>query len=459
MIGNLIRSFEGKKILILGFGLEGQSTYQFVRRHYPEIPLTIADKDYNLHKRIPGYMSDRNLTLATGTGYLRGIAGFDMIFKSPGIPFRDIEQPVVFTSQADLIIRHFRSQVIGVTGTKGKSTTASLLYHILQLAGIKSVLVGNIGIPPLDLVSEWDDRILIIYELSSHQLEHLQTSPHISILLNLYQEHLDRYLSFKDYGEAKLNIVRFQRKGDQFIYNLDDKIISGHLDSMDIHSNRICYSPKSDKPTDCTLKGNNLIQFHPGGYSVVFPTNDFQLKGEHNLMNIMAAVNCCMVLGVGPGIILRGINTFKGLEHRLEYVGYYEGIHFYNDSIATVPEATMHAIKALEHVDTLILGGFDRGIDYSELVGFIAGSTVRNVIFVGQAGQRIKQMMLQDNLHNKQLLDAADYKEVVSLAKKYTRKNTICLLSPAAASYDMFSDFKERGNVYKDLTRRMDPEQ
>lgn len=451
MTSRLIEYLEKKHLLILGFGMEGQSTYHYIRKHLPAKQLVIADRDPNLEDRILFLHNDANLSLISGEAYTRSLNSFDLVIKSPGVLLDGNDRKATITSQTDMVMQLFRKQVIGITGTKGKSTTSSLLYHILQRAGKEVVLVGNIGIPPFDLIDHWSDQTMIIYELSSHQLQGITLSPHISILLNLYQEHLDHYPSFAAYQSAKLAIIRYHRSDDFAILNTDDERIAFHLKTISLRSRQYGFSVKSLSRQGCSLLPEGIIRFSANGESSDFFTGRTSLKGEHNRMNMMAAVCASKIINIPDKHIQEGLDTFKGLAHRMEYLGLFHGIHYYNDSIATVPEATIHAIKALHDVDTLILGGFDRGIDYQELVRFLMDSSVTNLIFIGEAGERIKQMFPVQTGEVKRLLSANNLKEVVQLAMALTRKNTICLLSPAAASYGMFKDFKERGDSFREL--------
>jgi len=214
-----------KRILILGFGKEGESTYNFLRLHYGSPDITIADNNNDIVTKI----SDSSIKFITGEKYLDNLNDFDIIFKSPGISLNHLPYKVKrkkITSQTDIFLEFFSSQIIGITGTKGKSTTSSLIYHIFKLNSDKVVLVGNIGVPPFDILNEISHDTKIVFELSSHQLEYITKGPHIAILLNFYQEHLDYYSSFEDYQLSKFNITQFQEEGDIFIYNSDDKLIN-----------------------------------------------------------------------------------------------------------------------------------------------------------------------------------------------------------------------------------------
>lgn len=450
----LTRLFRDKKILILGFGREGQSTYKLIREYFPEKMLTIADQRSEIQELLSN--GDRFLSFQSGEDYMNNLINFDLIVKTPGISLQNLPEVAMsgkVTSQTDLFLQVFSRQVIGVTGTKGKSTTASLIYHILHAAGREVVFVGNIGMPPFEVVDTLSESTKIVFELSSHQLEFITKAPHISILLNLFQEHLDHYTSLQAYHLAKWNIAIAQQPDDYFIYNSENRDIMSLLEHKKPLSHLFPYSLNSFAEQGISINGGEVV-FRIGDISSVLFRSDIPraIPGDHNLMNAMAAAAACHLSGVSAKAIAGGISSFKGLPHRIEFVGVFDGISYYNDSIATIPEATIEAVRTLHEVGTLILGGFDRGIDYGVLVDFLAGSDVSTIIFIGEAGRRI-YLALQKANSEKKLLLADDYTEVVNLARRNTAKGKICLLSPAAASYDMFRNFEERGEVYKKIVK------
>jgi UDP-N-acetylmuramoylalanine--D-glutamate ligase len=456
MLDLIRRELENKKVLLLGFGREGQSSYRLIRQVLPALHLTIADADQSV---IGNEMlqEDRFVNFHLGKGYLEGLTSFDRILKTPGISLKDIStdlDPSSIASQTDLFLRRYSSQVIGVTGTKGKSTTATLVHHILKLAGKESLLMGNIGRPAFDFIDEIGPETNLVYELSSHQLEFVRNSPHLAVLLNLYQEHLDAYRSFYDYQVAKMNIAKYQIKGDYFIFNNDDERIREFVSMMELPG-RLPFSLKKVLAAGCYIQNGEIVCSSGGKKEVIFDLKrKIKLKGDHNLLNIMAAICVCKQLGIDNEIIAEGVSSFRGLEHRIEYVGEFNGIHFYDDSIATIPEACIEALKALDKVDTLILGGFDRGIDYSGLAKFLSASSVRNMIFTGEAGRRILHEIRDIKKPEQTLFLIHCFDEFKDIAFNVTRKGYICLLSPAAASYDEFLNFEMRGKRFKELVRK-----
>ena len=447
--------FNGKRIFIAGFGREGRSSYLLIRKLFPypsnEITLAIADKNTAIQTDTM-LTADRDIALFTGNSYLSHAGEYDVILKSPGIPtfdFNGIAHPENISSQTDIFLQLYANQTIGITGTKGKSTTTNLIYSMMKMVNPNTIMAGNMGLPLFDSIENIDSNTILVLELSSHQLENIHLSPHIGIVLNLFQEHLDHYNSYTDYQMAKLNIGLHQSDNDVFIYCKDNDELDTLVQKTEIKSIVLPYSMNHKLPFGCYLDGNDF-KLSPTNTVIYNITSKRYLQGSHNLSNCMAVFLVGHCYGIADDVIATAIANFKGLEHRLEYVTTKNDITFYNDSISTIPEATIAAVEALKDVDTLILGGFDRGIDYTALATFIAQSTIANIAFVGNAGQRIYNL-LGSTGQNKNCLLSNNYTMVVNWCFQHTAKGKICLLSPAASSYDMFKNFEERGQVFKQL--------
>jgi UDP-N-acetylmuramoylalanine--D-glutamate ligase len=415
----LIDNLKDKNILILGFGKEGKSTYRWLRYHFPDKLLGVADKNSNIISLI----EDEHVNFHVEEDYLSSINEYDIIIKSPGISLKDkkYRNSGKITSQTDIFLEYFKEQTIGVTGTKGKSTTSSLIAHILKGAGKNVILLGNIGIPAFDKIEEIDKGTIVVFELSAHQLEFVDHSPKVAVLLNIFPEHLDHFDSFESYMKAKLNIGKFQDYNDVMIVD------------------------KNQKKYIELFKSNKLFI-----EEVDINEEDILLKGNHNRRNLDAAFKAVNVFGISREKSQAAISTFKPLSHRLEYIGQYGGIHFYNDSIATVPEATIEAVKAIGEVNTIILGGFDRGLDYAEMLCFLRDDkNIKNMIFTGPAGEIMLKMVTTQSADGKNYYFAKDMEEVFEIIKNNVPKESVCLLSPAAASYDSYHNFEHRGEEFK----------
>lgn len=457
MIEKLRALLNGKKVLILGFGREGQSTYQLIRSYFPEMPLTIADgKEDHSEAKMAGD-SDPNVRIVLGNLYLDEIHKHDFIFKSPGISLQNfaLEEGTVLSSQTQVFLETYSSQTIGITGTKGKSTTSSLIYHILKETGRDCLLVGNIGIPAFSAIPNIKPETMIVYELSGHQLESVTVSPHIAILLNIFEEHLDHFGNYERYIKSKTKIAEFQNENDFLIINSDQTDLPNYL-PKDLKSKKLRFSLNQNLNTQIFVKDEIIYLDLNAGLTPIIKINEVKnLIGKHNQYNIMAAILSCSEVGLPPNQIKAGIKSFHSLEHRLEYVGFFKGIHFYNDSISTIPEATIEALKSLPDTDTLILGGFDRGINYKNLIQFILESKVRNLILMGPVGKRMNSIFNSFKLTDKFIFEANSLEEAFVHVLNVTATNKICLLSPAAASYDAFKNFEERGNLYKKIARNL----
>lgn len=427
----LTQLLSDRRILIAGYGREGKSTHALLEKLLPGQSVDIACNDAEIYDHL-----DR--AAQQGRPY-------DLIVKSPGISTMKFEGRCdldTITSQTDLFLQVYHDITVGVTGTKGKSTTTTLIHHVLSHAYTQRrvVLAGNMGIPLFDIIEQIDAESLVVAEFSCHQLENIHRAPGFGVILNLYQEHLDHYHSYRDYQMAKMQLMLRQEAGDHCFYCCDSDDLRALVSEV---------------------SATVVSQLHPYSYASAMEAHADQLEshlqGPHNVSNIFVAQQLTGMMSVSQIQFADALSSFTGLPHRLELVGTYQGIIFYNDSISTIPEACIAAVKALRQVDTLILGGFDRGIDYSPLAQFLStslGEKVRNIAFVGEAGSRMHrewEALPQSPIQGKELLFSSDYPEIVAWCYQHTRAGHICLLSPAAASYDAFKNFEQRGDVYKQL--------
>lgn len=453
MINNLIDYLRNKKIIILGFGKEGQSTYRFIRKNLPKQKIYISDVSNKNEKLI---LDDDNVETIFGENYLEGLEKYDIIMKSPGISFAGMDiskYKEKIKSQLELLLEYVKVKyTIGITGSKGKSTTSSLIYQVLKEQNKECLLLGNIGVPVFDCIEDMTEETVVVLEMSSHQLEFMKVSPDISILLNIYEEHLDHYNSLQEYSEAKMNIGRYQKENDYFLYNSDNELIQECLTRFENKTHNKCLisyngNVNKEKNTNIYIEDDYIYVGNKKIYNINEKRN---LVGTHNLNNIMFVIGVCVLLNLDIKIAISTINNFKGLPHRIEFVGRYNDIIFYNDSIATIPEAAMNSIKALKNVNTLIFGGMDRGINYNEFIEFLNTGIVEHLICMPDTGYKIADK-LDNKLH---IYRTESLEEAVRIAKEVTKKDMICLLSPAAASYGFFKNFVEKGEKYKEIVRR-----
>jgi len=393
--------------LILGIGREGLDTLKYLKEVFPKKIFAIADQKEELDSKTKKAIEGMDVFL--GKDYLKNVKDFDVIIKSPGIPFFKYKDKL--TSQTELFFDNCPGEIIGVTGTKGKSTVASLIHSILK----GSYLVGNIETPSLSFLSKAKKDDIFVYELSSHQLMNLKKSPHIAVFLNIYPEHLDYYKNFEEYFSAKKNIYKYQSESDYLIFNPE-------------------IEPRT-KAKKIKIDVNDFAQF--------LKNNQHFLEITH-IDNLIAVLNVAKLFNVPEKDIIKSLNKYKRLPHRLEFVGEFKGIRFYDDSIATIPEAVVYALDSLgDDVETIILGGLDRGIKYDKLVKRIKKSNIKTIIAFPDSGEKIVK-----NIRSR-IYKVDNMKDAVDLAYKHTSKGKICLMSPASPSFNLFKDYKERGDLFK----------
>ena len=430
-INTIFKRLRGKRILILGFGREGRSSLAFIKKFLPHAEVGIADKNESAFKDLTvnpnGPTNPNNPKIHFGDNYLDAISSYDIVLKTPGISLKDQDIDLTkITSQTDLFLEEFHSQIIGVTGTKGKSTTSTLIYHLLKESGRDAILAGNIGIPVFDIIEKINNNSIIVFELSAHQLQFIHRSPHIGILLNVFEEHLDHFGTFEAYRDAKLNIIRKMGEKDWTVTNDE---FCYEADKMMLHSLNYQY------------------------YDFGVDWDEMPLKGAHNQLNVKAALCAIYAFGIPVDDVLPHLKTFQPLEHRQELVGTFHGVTFYNDSISTIPQAAIAALQTIKNVTFLLLGGFDREIDYTPLIKYLVENPIRHILYTGKAGERMVKMLHDAGYHG-DVKKIKDLNEAFENIKYLSKSGDVCLLSPAAASYDQYKNFEERGRIFKELARK-----
>jgi len=427
-----IKSLENKKVLVLGLGREGIDNLKFLRKVFPKKLLGVGDalRLSQLSKKTQKVINkDRKLRRHLGKDYLKALRRYDVILKTPGIPPKIIVpflgKTKKITSQAEIFFDNCPGKIIGITGTKGKSTTTSLIYKVLKENSVKAHLVGNIGKPVLSLLLKSTPKDIYVYELSSYQLFNLKRSPHVAVLLNIFPEHLDYHRNFKEYIKAKSNITRYQNKKDFFIFNSQNKIVR-----------QIAQKSKAKKISIDSIKVKK------------FTTH---LLGEFNFQKIKAAFAIARIFKIPDKKIIGSIKKFKPLPHRLEYIGTYKGIKFYNDALSTIPQATIEALNTLgSKVETIFLGGYERNLSYRTLIKRILKSKIKTIILFPATGERIwREMLTLKGKRRFKVFLVQNMKDGVKLSFEYTGRGKICLLSTAAPSFSLWRDYKEKGNLFK----------
>ncbi len=401
-----------KRILIWGYGREGKSSEDYIKKFCEPKSVEIFE------------------------GKIEDIIEreYDLIIKSPGIKMMDYEplNKKKYTSQTELFLNQYRDQVIGITGTKGKSTTSSMMAHVLnECSGKKTLLMGNIGLPCFDYCEQIDKDTLIVFELSCHQMMHTKVSPHVAVFLNLYEDHLDYYHSMEAYFNAKSHITSYQEEGDFFYKGINVPEINTKAETRVVTEEEVKEVP-------------------------------LKVFGDHNQLNATFVRRVCSeVFGCSDEAITKALESFTGLPHRLQHIGNFGGIDWYDDSISTIPEAAVNALKSIPMVKTILIGGMDRGIDYDLIEDFMSENEEYNYICMYESGKRVHDEFLykypkfRNSGAGRNIVYVNDLVLAVKKAAEITPTGCGCVLSPAAASYGYFKNFEDRGDRFAELVRSL----
>ncbi|QQG44831.1 MAG: UDP-N-acetylmuramoyl-L-alanine--D-glutamate ligase [Candidatus Roizmanbacteria bacterium] len=401
---------KNKKILILGYGKEGKSTERFLKEKIPDLKVDATDKTID-----PDYLSKQK--------------DYDLVIKTPGIPKHLVTVP--YTTATNIFFANTNNLIIGVTGTKGKSTTASLIYSILKQAGENVRLVGNIGNPMLDELGKGvNPEEIFVIELSSYQLDDIHYSPHIAVIVSLFPDHMNYHGNIENYYEAKHNLIRFVKENDYFVYNDQNQILS-------------------------LWAKQAVCKTIPFDIDIPVAEQQLPLIGEHNKKNIQAAITIARILNIKDEIIATAIKSFKPLPHRLQNVGTFRGITFYDDAISTTPESTIAAINSFEKIGTIFLGGEDRGYDFSKLIELLIKRKISNIVLFPDSRKRILESLRVHAETLPNILQTENMEEAVRFAYENTPVGTICLLSTASPSYSLWKDFQEKGDLFQSYVKQV----
>lgn len=406
---------------MLGLGREGKSVLNYLKKssQFKKAKIEILDKK-------------------NGKDYLKGLARFDLIFRSPGVPYnlpeliKAREDGVAFSSVTRLFFENYKGKTIGVTGTKGKGTTSTLIYKILKAAGKKVFLAGNIGKSAIEALANNQNTPLAVLELSSFQLHDLDISPEVAVILDIFPDHQDSHSNLREYYEAKANIARFQKKADKIFYFADNAM-----------SRKLAMKSPAQKMAVDFRKFNE------------FKKTDLLIKGVHNFRNAVMAATVAKSLGVDWGTIKRAVKVYRGLEHRLEFIRKVGGVSFYDDSASTNPMTTAAALAAFgKEKKILIAGGQDKGLDYSPLRAALKKNKTQLVILFGEDKNKIRSAIRK----SAKIKFVKNLEEAVILAYKELKladSESNVIFSPGAASFDMFQDYADRGRRFKNLVNKL----
>ncbi len=448
----------GKKVLIIGAGRSGIAASRFLAARGAVVAL-------NDRKPFVDWPNEALRLKGEGVGLLTGdvpswlLDQVELVVLSPGVPTKSI--PARYADRAgaevigeiELAWRYLRGRVVGITGTNGKTTTTALVGKLLEEAGIPVQVGGNIGTPLISLVESSREDGWTVVELSSYQLETIKEfRPTVALVLNLMPDHMDRYDSLADYGAAKHRIFRNQTTGDAAILNADDEIVASWAKGLSAHV--VMFSIERELEEGLFLRnGRELVARTFAGERVLLTRDEMQLKGLHNVQNVLAALAAGLACGASPDSMRETVRRFTPVEHRLERVAEVEGVTYYNDSKATNVDAAAKALEAL--VDepgriVLILGGRGKNAPYAPLAPLVR-EKVGKLVLIGEDADRI-----EEELKNyAPTVRATDMADAVRLAHAAARRGDIVLLAPACASFDMFTGFEHRGRVFKEAVRKM----
>jgi UDP-N-acetylmuramoylalanine--D-glutamate ligase len=423
------------KIALIGYGQEGQSAYQYYKAQFPDAEFVIYDEAEK-----PKFDAPEDAELICGPDVLQDVIEADLVVRcSPPINPSRIRTSAKLTSPTREFFDNCPAPIIGVTGTKGKGTTASLTNSILQASGKMSWLVGNIGTPALDVLPEIKAEDVVVFELSSFQLWDLTVSPHVAVVLMIEPDHLDVHTDFNEYIDAKANIRRYQTDQDICFYHPGNEQ-SARIASSGSAGRVRRYSIKADGAV--YVKANTFfVHNHP-----ICETKNLRLEGEHNLENACAAISAAMEFDVSDGAVAEGLASFEGLPHRLKLVEEVRGVKFYDDSIATTPGSAIAALRAFEKPKIIILGGSDKGAEYDDLIDECARHEAR-VIAIGTTGKEIARQCRESGIEVAEL-GRAPMADIVGKAAEMASSGDVVILSPASASFDMFKSYADRGDQF-----------
>ncbi len=448
--------FAGKRVVILGAARQGQALARFLSRRGAEVTLSDRQNAEQLQEVITSF-SDTNVNWALGGHPIELLARTDLVAVSGGVPLtlpfiqEAFRQNIPVTNDSELFMQELQAPVVGITGSAGKTTTTTLVGRMAK-AGVQPPrrvwMGGNIGNPLIELVEEIKADDVVILELSSFQLELMHTSPHIAAVLNITPNHLDRHGTMSEYIRAKSSILKHQQPGDIAILNREDpeswnlrQHVCGHLISFGFAR------PENHDPAVYLENGKVVFQQN-GLHSPLLDSSMIQLRGNHNLMNVIAACAMAAAMQLSPSAMHTGVEGFTGVSHRLELVRIHNGVKWINDSIATAPERTLAALTSFTEPVVLLLGGRDKNLPWSDLAQVIHQRVDRVIIF-GEASSKIEDAIGQPHGNLKSVATFETMKEALVEASNTAKAGDVVLLSPGCTSYDAYKDFEERGEEFR----------
>jgi UDP-N-acetylmuramoylalanine--D-glutamate ligase len=442
---------ENKKILVVGLARTGVAVARFLVLRGSRVTVTDMKDEAALApylEKLAGLAIDFELGRHDEQSFLEA----DLIVVSPGVPMdigplkQAAAQKRRVISEIELASRFISAPLVAITGTNGKTTTTTLTGEIFRACGFETFVGGNIGNPLIDLVTSENRVEQVVVELSSFQLEGIEGfHPHVAVLLNITEDHLDRYAAFQEYIDAKARIFANQTAADYAVLNMDDPLVAAYADRL---SARVVPMSRKEELARGISHRDGLITFRWDGREERFPTAGYRLAGVHNIDNIMAALAATLLMGCDAGRAQEAVAAFPGLPHRMELVAEADGVSWYNDSKGTNVGSVVKSLESFAGGVTLIAGGKDKGGDYAPLAGLVK-ERVEHLILIGEARERIRSAL--GDLTDTRMAGSLD--EAVELARLLTRPGGVVLFSPACSSFDMFRNYEERGERFAALVR------
>lgn len=449
---------KNKRVLVVGLGRSGVSSAIFLQEHGAKVIVSDSKAEAQLQSEVPALL-DRGISIETGRHGERTFRDQDLIVVSPGVPSdqpqlqhaRTLGIPVI--GEVELAFRFLRGKVLAITGSNGKTTTTSLVGEILAKSGKKTLVGGNIGTPVISLAGQSTPDTMVVLEVSSFQLESIeQFCPWIAAILNITPDHLDRHHTFQAYVDAKARLFENQSPSDIAVLNADDPTCVALQNKNKVKSSLLWFSRKDRVENGAFVNGGQIIFRQNGQEKPVLSRSDIQLKGEHNLENVLAAVAITMVAGCTPQQVQQAVKEFRAVEHRLELVATINGVTFYNDSKATNVDATVKALESFPANIHIILGGKDKGSDYTVLNPLLR-ERVKRVYLIGAATDKIASHVQNATA----VVRSATLERAVRQAFEAAKPGDVVLLAPACASFDQFENYEHRGRVFKELVHSLTP--
>jgi UDP-N-acetylmuramoylalanine--D-glutamate ligase len=444
----------GKRVLIVGLARTGVATSLFCAARGANVTAT----DARTEKAIGDVLSQlrtAGVHLELGGHREETVLDQDLIIPSPGVP---ADAPLLKSARAkgitiwseiELADRFLNGRLIGITGSNGKTTTTSLIEHILRSAGISTILAGNIGTPLISRVEETNDASVTVVELSSFQLELIDSfRPNISVFLNLTPDHLDRHHTLDEYGAAKARIFENQTETDSAVLNADDPATTKYAPAK---PQVFWFSRKQRVAQGAFVRENEIVFRRDGKEETLLKLQDIPMAGAHNVENVLAAVAATRLAGADASAIAKGVRSFSGVEHRLEFVAEIGGVRYYNDSKATNVDATLKALDSFPGRILVVLGGKDKGSDYTGLQKSLREKTIL-ALLIGAAAEKIEKQIAGSVAIER----AGTIERAVEIASQAARPGDVVLLAPACASFDQFENYEHRGRVFKDLVHQLE---